>query len=71
MAKATQIKVVIGVNGETTFEVINGDGKTCTELTKALEDSVGNITNRDFKPEHRSRFTPGTVQTKQTPRLTN
>lgn len=53
ISKETGIVVTITETGETLIEVINGDGKTCTDLTKALEQEIGEVTERKYKPEHR------------------
>ncbi len=53
MSKQPEILLTIDENGETVLEVINGDGKTCTSLTQALETAIGTVRDRQFKPEHR------------------
>ena len=53
MSQTPSIVVEIDEQGETTIEVLNGDGKTCTDLTHALEASIGAVADRKFKPEHR------------------
>jgi hypothetical protein len=52
--KETGIVVTITETGETLIEVINGDGKTCTDLTQALEQEIGQVVDRKYKPEHRN-----------------
>lgn len=64
--KNTEVVVEIGADGNFNFEVLNGDGKTCTALTKPLEEAVGVVTEREFKPEH-NRIAPLNAQsTKKT-----
>jgi hypothetical protein len=51
--KNTEILLSFDDQNNPILEVIRGDGKTCTDLTKAIENALGVTTNRDFKPEHR------------------
>jgi hypothetical protein len=64
-SKQPEILLTIDENGETQIEVLNVSGKSCTELTDALETAIGHVQQRQFKPEHRQ------VQGVQTQRLKN
>jgi hypothetical protein len=50
--KQPEILVTIDEEGETHIEVLNGNGKTCTGLTHELETAIGQVQERQFKPEH-------------------
>ncbi len=45
------IEIKIGKNGKVFLEVSGVKGKKCLLLTKELEEALGDIENREFKPE--------------------
>lgn len=48
-----RIIVSIGLLGETEIEVVGSTGKSCTALTLPLEQALGTVEEREFKPEYR------------------
>lgn len=54
--KSPEILVTFDEEGDPTIEVLNGDGKTCTELTSVIEDALGTVAKREFKAEHRQHM---------------
>lgn len=46
-----QIEITIGKDGIITERIINGDGKTCINLTAGLEKSLGNIESQKLLPD--------------------
>jgi hypothetical protein len=52
-----EILLTVNPDGTSEIEVIGGDGKTCTDQTKALEEALGIIENCEFKPEYRQTNT--------------
>ena len=56
MTKPTELIVSFDDNGDPTIEVVNGDGKTCKDLTASIEKALGTVSDRKFKPEfHRQQ----------------
>ena len=45
------IEIKIGKDGKVFLEVSGVNGKKCLLLTKELEEALGDIENREFKPE--------------------
>ena len=45
------IEIKINNEGKVFLEVSGVSGKKCLELTKELEKSLGEVENREFKPE--------------------
>lgn len=56
-----EIVLSIFLDGTIQTEVVGAEGKTCTELTKVLEEALGTVEERKFKPEYRQ----DTVKTSQ------
>ncbi|PSF30082.1 hypothetical protein C7H19_24055 [Aphanothece hegewaldii CCALA 016] len=48
----TEILITFNDDGTQELEVIQGDGKSCTNLTQALEEVLGKIEDRTFKTEY-------------------
>lgn len=46
MAKMTTVTVLIAKDGGTTISVDGVKGKSCLDITKALEDNLGKVTER-------------------------
>jgi hypothetical protein len=51
MAMKREIEVVIGPNGAVSFEVKCVKGDSCMDLTKALEERLGEVVERERTPE--------------------
>ena len=51
MNEKPEIIIEIDEDGNITFEVNNVKGQGCKELTKALEDALGEVTDRNYKEE--------------------
>lgn len=55
MPRTAELIVTFDGDGNPSIEVINGDGKTCTDLTANIEKALGTVAKREFKPEaHRN-----------------
>jgi len=65
--KKQELEIILEVDelGDFNLEVLNGDGKNCLEATKKLEQVLGVVNDRKFKPEYRQN------QQKQINRLRN
>lgn len=61
---AAEIVVSISKTGETSVEVEGGSGGSCTNLTKALEEKLGKVTDQSFKPEYYNKPQDQRVQTR-------
>lgn len=48
----SQITVRISPTGQVTINVLNGDGSSCSTLTKVLEQALGETTKDELKPEY-------------------
>ncbi|MEA5512247.1 DUF2997 domain-containing protein [Crocosphaera sp. UHCC 0190] len=48
-----QITITVDQNGNFTLEVNGAKGDNCLSLTKPLEEALGGIEQREFKPEYR------------------
>lgn len=59
------IIVSIDLNGETEIEVVGAKGKQCTDITQALEATLGQVTDRKFKAEYRENNATINSQLKQ------
>lgn len=53
MKKELEIILEIDIDGDFNIEVIGGNGKNCVDATKKLEEVLGTVDNRKFKPEYR------------------
>ena len=51
MAMRREIEVKIGPDGSVSFEVKCVKGESCMDLTKALEDRLGTVVERERTPE--------------------
>lgn len=51
MAMKSEIEVVIKPDGSVTFEVKCAKGPSCMDLTKAIEESLGEVIDRERTPE--------------------
>ena len=46
MADKDELEITIDAEGNVTIKVIGGDGSTCVELTKELEEALGLVDKR-------------------------
>lgn len=49
-----KILVTINTDGSHEIEAVGFSGTSCTKTTKALEDMLGSVDNRKFKPEYQA-----------------
>lgn len=54
MAEYQRIEYRIGKDGSITETVIDGAGASCLEATRELEQALGTVTTREFKPEYQA-----------------
>jgi hypothetical protein len=52
-----EILVTVNQDGSSEIEVVGGNGKNCLKETEALEEALGKVENRNFKPEYRNSNT--------------
>ncbi|MBP0018268.1 MAG: DUF2997 domain-containing protein [Cyanobacteria bacterium SBLK] len=65
MAEYQKIEYRIGKNGKITETVIEGvSGEQCLELTREIEDRLGEVEGREFLPEYDREF-PTLVETQE------
>ena len=50
--KLDELEITIDNDGNVTIKVIDGDGETCVELTKELEEALGLVTDRRLTSEY-------------------
>ncbi|CCQ55396.1 MULTISPECIES: DUF2997 domain-containing protein [Crocosphaera] len=48
-----EIMIKVDSNGSFTIEVKGSSGGNCLSLTQPLEEALGGVDNREFKPEYR------------------
>ncbi|MGB5596627.1 MAG: DUF2997 domain-containing protein [Crocosphaera sp.] len=48
-----EITITVDANGNFTIEVNGSSGGKCLSLTQPLEEALGGVANREFKPEYR------------------
>lgn len=55
--KKQELEIILEVDnlGDFNLEVLNGDGKNCTKATEKLEEVLGIVKDRKFKPEYRQK----------------
>lgn len=49
MSKKQELDIQIAVDGTVTVNVLNAKGKSCLDLTRELEESLGVVLNRETK----------------------
>ena len=55
MAQLEEIEILIDANGKVTFQVHGVTGKACLDVTKKLEEALGNeIIKREYTDEYYS-----------------
>ena len=47
-----KVKIRIGLDGRTQFKVEGGQGADCIDFTRALEQAVGNVENRELTADY-------------------
>jgi hypothetical protein len=52
MAKYQRIEYRIGKDGTISETVVDGLGASCTDATHDLEEALGTVEQREFKPEY-------------------
>tara|TARA_B100000287_G_scaffold166500_1_gene157059 strand:+ start:5318 stop:5533 length:216 start_codon:yes stop_codon:yes gene_type:complete len=52
MAEQERVKFTIKQDGTVIEEVLNAEGNKCVELTKTIEERLGDVVNRDYKSEY-------------------
>ena len=62
-----EFNIQIAPDGKVSIEVVGAQGPTCTELSAFLEQALGKVEKRDFKPEYYSAQTQnyGNIQHKR------
>ena len=55
--KQQMIKFIISQDGTVTEEVIGEEGGQCLDLTTSIEDALGSVVTREFKPEYYNNVT--------------
>lgn len=48
----TEFEIVINPQGKVSIEVKGVQGNQCTDLTQFLEEALGEVDQREFKPEY-------------------
>ena len=47
-----KVRIRIGLDGRTQFKVEGGQGADCIEFTRALEQAVGSVENRELTADY-------------------
>ena len=55
--KQQMIKFIINQDGTVTEEVVGEQGGECLKLTESIEDALGSVVTRQFKPEFYNNVT--------------
>jgi len=55
--KQQMIKFIINQDGTVTEEVVGEQGGECLKLTESIEDALGSVVTREFKPEYYNNVT--------------
>jgi len=50
VSKKQELDIQISADGTVTVNVLNAKGKSCLDLTRELEESLGVVLNRETKP---------------------
>jgi len=50
MSKKQELDIQISNDGTVTINVLGGKGKSCLDLTKDIEESLGLVLSRETKP---------------------
>lgn len=65
MAKKDELEITIDAEGNVSIKVVGGDGSTCVELTKELEEALGLVDKRTFTAEYYEEQVETDVQVEQ------
>ena len=52
MADKSELEITIDADGNVQIKVIGGDGSSCVELTKELEEALGLVDKRTLTEEY-------------------
>jgi hypothetical protein len=52
MATKDELEITIDAEGNVTIKVVGGDGSTCVELTRELEEALGLVDKRTHTAEY-------------------
>jgi len=52
-----KVRIRIGVDGRTQFKVEGGQGADCVDFTRALEQAVGSVENRELTADYHEAAT--------------
>ena len=55
--KQQMIKFIINQDGTVTEEVVGEQGGECLKLTESIEEALGSVVTREFKPEYYNNVT--------------
>ena len=55
--KQQMIKFIINQDGTVTEEVVGEQGGECLELTRSIEDALGSVVTREYKPDYYNNVT--------------
>ena len=66
--KQNTIKFTIKQDGTVTEEVIGAVGQECEHLTRSIDDKLGKVTQKLFKPEY---YNPNTTKNEENVPLHN
>ena len=47
-----KVRIRIGLDGRTQFKVEGGQGADCVDFTRALEQAIGNVENRELTADY-------------------
>ena len=61
MSQETLVFSIKG-NGDVKVEVKGVESKQCLDITKSIEDNLGTVLNREFKPEYYQSVKDVTLQ---------
>ena len=65
MAKKDELEITIDAEGNVSIKVVGGDGSTCVELTKELEEALGLVDKRTLTAEYYEEQVETDVQVEQ------
>jgi len=52
MSDMDELEIEIDAEGNVSIKVVNGDGASCVEKTKALEEALGLVEERELTAEY-------------------
>lgn len=61
-----QLEITIDADGKVTIKVAGAKGGQCLDITKPLEDALGEVKQREYTPEfYENQADPNKVKTNQ------